>query len=333
MLTPIDDWLSVYTPPGWPEEFYQSQIAAFNYQDKQYGFPYDWAPGGWYVNKKMWDEAGLGDLPTEDWNWDQILEAAKAMTKDVDGDGVMDQWGLGNIPTDSSGGAYWIVKSFGGDYWNETVTESRFDLPETAQAFQFIADLIWDSKVMPSAALVQGLGMDMEYAFASGQIGLHYALNDTSFIIGEAIGDKFEWTVAPTPTGPAGRYQFSGGSAFSIPKTSEQPDMAYELIAWTLANPDNLPTTATMGGALVSNMNFAEYGLPSEESGIREAFQHAFVEMGKQDPCFPAYHPKYQEWESTVYRLAFDPMWVGEQRDATVACQVAHEGTQALLAG
>ena len=91
--------------------------------------------------------------------------------------------------------------------------------------------------------------------------------------------------------------------------------MAYELIAWTLANPDNLPTTATMGGALVSNMNFAEYGLPSEESGIREAFQHAFVEMGKQDPCFPAYHPKYQEWESTVYRLAFDPMWVGEQRD------------------
>ena len=224
LLTPMDDWLSVFTPPGWPDEFYPSQVAAFNYQGKQYAFPYDWAPGGWYVNRKMWEDAGLGDLPTEDWNWDQILEAAKAMTKDNNGDGVMDQWGLGNIPTTGSGGAYWIVKGFGGDYWNETVTESRFNEPGTIDAFQFIADLIWDSKVLPSAALVEGLGMDMEYAFASGQIGLHYALNDTSFIIGEAIGDKFEWTVAPTPTGPAGRFQFSGGSAFAIPVTCTQPD-------------------------------------------------------------------------------------------------------------
>ncbi len=333
LLMPMDDWLTVYTPPGWPDEFYPSQVAAFNYEGKQYAFPYDWAPGGWYVNLKMWEEAGLGDLPTEDWTWDQILEAAKAMTKDNNGDGVMDQWGLGNIPTDSSSGAYWIVKSFGGDYWNETVTESRFNEPGTIEAFQFIADLIWDSQTMPSAALVEGLGMDMEYAFASGQIGLHYALNDTSFIIGEAIGDKFEWTVAPTPTGPAGRYQFSGGSAFAIPATCEQPDMAYELTAWVLANPDNLPTTATMGGALVSNMNFAEFGLPAEETGIRDAFQHAFVEMGAQHPCYPDYHPQYQEWESTIYRVHLDPLWVGEQRDAAVACQAAHEATQAMLAG
>ena len=333
LLKPMDDWLSVFTPPGWPDEFYPSQIAAFNYQGKQFAFPYDWAPGGWYVNLDMWEEAGLGDLPTEDWNWEQTLEAAKAMTKDIDGDGVMDQWGLGNIPTDGSGGAYWIVKSFGGDYWNETVTESKFNEPGTIEAFQFIADLIWDSKVMPSAALVQGLGMDMEYAFASGQIGLHYALNDTSFIIGEAIGDKFKWSVAPTPTGPAGRFQFSGGSAFAVPVTCEQPDMAYELTAFVLANPDNLPTTATMGGALVSNMTFAEFGLPPEESGISDAFRHAFVDMGAKDPCFPAYHPKYQEWESTVYRVYLDPLWVGEQRDAAVACQSAHEGTQALLAG
>ena len=199
LLTPIDDWLSVYTP-GLARGVLPVPDRSLQLPGQAVRLPLRLAPGGWYVNKKMWDEAGLGDLPTEDWNWDQILEAAKAMTKDVDGDGVMDQWGLGDIPTDSSGGAYWIVKSFGGDYWNETVTESKIDLPETAQAFQFIADLIWDSKVMPSAALVQGLGMDMEYAFASGQIGLHYALNDTSFIIGEAIGDKFEWTVArPRP--------------------------------------------------------------------------------------------------------------------------------------
>jgi ABC-type glycerol-3-phosphate transport system substrate-binding protein len=224
------------------------------------------------------------------------------------------------------------VKSFGGDYWDETVTQSKFDDPNTIAGFQFIADLMWDSGVMPSAAVVEGLGMGMELAYASGLIGLYYDLNDVSFRFGEAIGDKFKWSVAPTPTGPAGRFQFSGGSAFCIPITCEQPDMAYELISWVLANPDNLPTTATMGGALVSNMEFAEYGLPPEELGISDAFQHAFVELGARDASYPAYHPKYQEWDSAVYNKSFEPLWIGEQRDAAVACAEAHEGTNALLA-
>ena len=331
LLLPMDDWLSVYTPPGWPDEFYPSQVAAFQYEGKQFAFPYDWAPGGWYVNMDMWEEAGLGDLPTEDWTWEQTLEAAKAMTKDVDGDGAMDQWGLGNVPTTWSGGAYWVVKSFGGDFWDETLTHSKMAEPGTIEAMQFIADLMWDSQVMPSASLVQGLGMDMELAFASGKIGLHYGLNDVSFRFGEAIGDAFKWNVAPTPTGPAGRFQFSGGSAFAIPATCEQPDMAYELTTWVLANPENLPTTAVMGGALVGNMNFAEFGLPPEESGVREAFAHAFVEMGAKHPCYPNYHKDYQEWESTVYQVCLDPLWVGEERNAAVACECADEGTQKIL--
>jgi multiple sugar transport system substrate-binding protein len=331
LLLPMDDWLSAFTPPGWPDEFYPSQVAAFNYQNKQWAFPYDWAPGGWYVNLDKWEEAGLGDLPTEDWTWEQTLEAAKAMTKDGDGDGVIDQWGLGNITTSGSGGAYWIVKSFGGDYWDETVTQSKFDDPNTIAAFQFLADLMWDSGVHPTAGMYEGIGMDAELAFASGKIGLHYGLNDISFRIGEASGGEFEWTVAPTPTGPAGRFQFSGGSAFAIPNTCEQPDMAYELVSWVLANPDNLPTTATMGGALVSNMNFAEFGLPPADLGISDAFQHAFVELGARDATYPAYHPKYQEWDSSVYTVSMDPLWVGEQRDAAVACAQAHEGTNALL--
>jgi ABC-type glycerol-3-phosphate transport system substrate-binding protein len=78
--------------------------------------------------------------------------------------------------------------------------------------------------------MVQGLGITEESVFVSGKIAMHYGLNDLSFRFGEAIGDKFKWTVAPTPTGPAGRFQFSGGSAWCIPATSTQKDLAYELI-------------------------------------------------------------------------------------------------------
>jgi len=331
LLLPLDDLLANYPTPDWPDRFYPSQVEAFVHDGKQYAFPYDWAPGAWYVNLDILEEAGV-DVPTEDWTWDDTLEAALKMTK-FDANGNPTQWGLGGLTVfaEWTGGFYWIIKSFGGDFWTPDLTKSMMADPKTIEGFQFLRDLMWEHKVVPSAAGLSGMGLGEEFAFVSGLVGLSYGLNDVSFRFGEAIGDKFRWTVAPTPTGPAGRFQFSGGSAFAIPKTSRQPDMAYELIRYVLANPDNLPTTAVMGGALVGHMDFAEFGLPSESSGIRDAFQHAFVEMGAKDPCYPNYHEKYQEWEYSVYAPAFGPIWAGELEDASVACQEADEGTQKIL--
>ena len=34
-------------------------------------------------------------------------------------------WATLTSPGSGGGGLYWIVKSFGGDYWNEEITESR----------------------------------------------------------------------------------------------------------------------------------------------------------------------------------------------------------------
>ena len=50
-LTQLDDHLAAYVPPGWPEQFYKSQVEAFKWNGKQYAFPYDWAPGGFYINQ------------------------------------------------------------------------------------------------------------------------------------------------------------------------------------------------------------------------------------------------------------------------------------------
>ena len=329
-LTPLDDYLAAYVPPGWPEEFYKSQVEAFKWNGKQYAFPYDWAPGGFYINQDLFDQAGL-KVPDENATWDEILELALKMTHDVD-DPQKATWGLAQVGTTTwSAGHYWIVKSFGGDYRTPDLTKSMMADPKTVQAFQFIRDLEWKYKVQPSAAMIQGLGMDAESAFVSGKIAMQYGLNDLSFRYGEAIGDKFKWTVAPTPTGPAGRFQFSGGSAWCIPATCTQKDLAYELIRYVLSDPELLPTTATMGGALVSNMEFAKYGLPPEELGISDAFQHAFIDLGARDACYPDYHEKYLEWESTAYNKNMDPVWAGEVEDVSVALAKADTETQAIL--
>jgi ABC-type glycerol-3-phosphate transport system substrate-binding protein len=173
--------------------------------------------------------------------------------------------------------------------------------------------------------------LDAETAFASGKIAMHWGLNDIAFRLNEAIQGKFKWTVAPTPTGPAGRYQFSGGSAWAIPSTSTQKDLAFELIRYVLSNPEILPTTATMGGALVANKEFAEFGLPPAELGIGDAFQHAFIDLGARDASYPDYHEKFLEWEATVYGKNLDPIWAGEVEDVTASLTQADVETQEIL--
>jgi len=329
LLVPLDPWLASAPAPGWPDHFYKSQVESFIDNGKQMAFPYDWAPGIFYVNTDLIEQAGF-KVPDENTTWDQIMEMARKITKNPT-DPKTGVWGLGNIPTDWTGGLYWIVKEFGGDYWTPDLAKSMVADPKTIEALTFVRDIYYKDKVAPSPATIAGLGLDGETAFASGKIAMHYALNDASFRMNEAIAGKFKWTVAPTPTGKAGRFQFSGGSAFAIPTSSRQKDLAYELIRFVLANPDNLPTTAVMGGALVANMDYAEFGLPPKSSGIQDAFRHAAIEMGKKNPCMPNYHAKYLDWETTVWPL-MGPIWNGEVLgDITETVKKVDAGTQTIL--
>jgi len=333
-LLPLDDYISAFMPLGWPDEYYPSQVKAFQYRGKQYGFPYDFASGGFYVNLDIFEKAGI-PLPDENTTWTDFLEIAKSLTVIENGD--TKQWGVGGLPTSWSGGAYFVVKTFGGDYWNEEVTQSMFDNEQTIAAFQFLADLIWEHKVMPNSDMLTGLGVtggSAGIAFSSGLTAMHYSLNDEAFSLQETIEGKFKWGFVPTPKGDGGQYYFTGGSAFSIPYTSTQPDLAYELIRYTLSNPEALKVSGEMGSQITGNMNFYEFGLPLEAWGVdREAFKKTFYNLPREHGIAPAYHPKYLEWEASIYQTYLDPLWVGEERDAAAACAKVHEATNALLAG
>lgn len=331
-LAPLDDFIESFPPIGWPDEFYPSQVTAFQYEGKQYGIPYDFASGGLYCNLEIFEAAGI-DLPTADTTWDEFLEIAKALT--IVEDGETKQWGVVGLPTRWSGGAYWVTRTFGGDYWNEQITESRFNDEATIAAMQYLADLIWEHGVMPNDDMLAGMGLtgDMSIlAFGSGLAAMAYSLNDGAFVFHEAVEGKFEWGFAPTPRGEEQLY-FTGGSAFSIPSTSTQPELAYELIRYTLSSPDTLPVSGEMGSQFTGNMNFYEFGLPLDEWGVdKTAFETAFYELPRQFGVAPAYHPKYQEFEASIYQTFLDPLWVGEERDAAAACGQVHEALNQLLA-
>ncbi len=79
-----------------------------------------------------------------------------------------------------------------------------------------------------------------------------------------------------------------------------------------------------------SHKDFTEFVLP-QDSPIRDAYEHTFAVLGARDGVFPQYHPKFLEWDSSIFVSVFDRLWTGEERDASVLCQQAHDLTNALL--
>jgi multiple sugar transport system substrate-binding protein len=98
MLSPIDD-IMVDIDSNWNRKIH----SAASWKDKLYGFNKT-APGGEIgygviYNKTLFEKEGFEDLykimMRGEWTWDVFLEFAKIATKDFNGDGIIDQWGVG----------------------------------------------------------------------------------------------------------------------------------------------------------------------------------------------------------------------------------------------
>lgn len=327
LLEPLDDFIAELAPDGWPDSYFPTQVGAFQYDGKQYAIPYDWAPGGLYINRDLFDQVGSA-LPDETWTFDQLLEVGLKIK--AAGDDPDNTWGF-SLPT-WSGGLYWIVKCFGGEGFTDDPVTSHWDDPNTIAAFQFLYDAIWTHKVMQSPIAMQQSGLDPEFIFVSGAVGASYGLNDAAVRMNDAIGGAFNWTVAPTPAGPAARAQFVGGSGFAIPKGSNLPEIAYETLRFMATDPSHLDNTAKVGSMFVSRSDYWEATIPSADSGVDpDAYKHSFYDLGKRDGVVPLYHPKYQEWDTSIYTKLTDKLWVGEDSDVAGVLQELQSQTEALL--
>ena len=79
-------------------DFYPQALAPFRWRGEQMCMPLNLSSLIVYYNRGLFDRAGVL-RPTDDWTWDDFLEAARALTRDTNGAARIDQYGLG---TDAS---------------------------------------------------------------------------------------------------------------------------------------------------------------------------------------------------------------------------------------
>lgn len=134
LLQPADDIVKNlgYTADDFPPGVYDKG----NYNDKQYAVPWSVTPLGLYVNKTVLGKAGITEIPTDRESYLDALEKLKAA-------GVKGEWVDGYVFTGTFEFES-LIWQFGGQLYNDDVTEATFNSEAGVEALTWMTDLIKD---------------------------------------------------------------------------------------------------------------------------------------------------------------------------------------------
>lgn len=175
-------------------------------------------------NQAMLDEEGLS-VPTD---WDGFIDAARKLTKDTDGDGITDQFGVGHHTV--AGGSQYISEMLpyildSGASWTTEEGKPAFDTPEMVEGLRRWK-LVIDERLTP-LDLAAG---EVRQLFADGRVALRV---DGPWLYGtmkRATPETFQTLkIAKTPfTPPYGGT--SNGIAIPSEISEERKDLVWAFI-------------------------------------------------------------------------------------------------------
>ena len=232
------------------DEFYAQAMEAFQVDGEQICMPQNISSLVVYYNKDLFDEAGLS-YPDEGWTWADFLRMAKALTVDVDGDGVTDRYGVGMDPEVIRLAPF--IWSSGAELVDDETDPTRFavDTPTAIQAMQDFFDLHSVHGVAPGDEQLES--EDTETRFLNGTLGMVFSSRrDTPSF--RTITD-FGWDVAALPRRgqPAGILH---SDAYCLTTASENKDTAWRFVEFALG-PEGAPIVAASGRTVPSLIEVA----------------------------------------------------------------------------
>jgi multiple sugar transport system substrate-binding protein len=205
-------------------DFYTEALDPFRWDGEVMCIPQNLSSLVVYYNKHLFDDAGLA-YPSDTWTWQEFLDTAKALTKDTDGDGRTDQFGLG---TEASifRLAPFIWQNGGELVDNESSpTRLALDTPEAREAVQWFVDLQVAHHVVPDAT--EEAAEDSESRFQNGRTAMFLNSRRGTPTYREITG--FDWDVAALPNN-----RESAGilhsDAYCMPSSAENKEAIWTFI-------------------------------------------------------------------------------------------------------
>ncbi len=199
--------------------------AVFNenlqYNGNYYGVPVNIASLVLYYNKDIFDEAGI-EYPSNDWTWDDLENAALALTKDINGE---HQYGFGMATNNTIQMWPIMIWAGGGDFIKDG--KSVFNSAENVATITRWADLIRNKKIGPLACT----GADIDTLFSTGKLGMYFC---GPWAAGSFDAAGVNYGMAGVPAGPAGKATLAQGVGMYMTSSAKEEHKAaiYDFFAY-----------------------------------------------------------------------------------------------------
>lgn len=214
-------------------QFYQYTIDEMTFEDKIWGIPTGVDTRYLYYNKKHFEAAGL-DPEKPPTTWDELLEYAEKLTI-TDDKGGLEQ--IGFIPNFGNSWLYLYLLQNGGQMVSEDGLTSTLNTPEVVEALEFMVegyDLMGGAEKLNAYVTAFATQTGANDPMLTGEVSMiingNWAVGTYARYGADMIND-IGYAYAPTPTGDD-FLTWSGGWAYGVPKGSEHPKEAFEVISW-----------------------------------------------------------------------------------------------------
>jgi len=293
------------------DAFYAPPVDLFTHDGKLYGLPRDFNTIALFYNPDLFDAAGV-DYPDWTGDWSNLQNAARTLTRDLDGDGRVDQWGL-QVSNDMevSWGNY--VYQAGGNILDAERRHCHLADEEAIGALEFLATLIHEDKVSPSPIDMESLSGQ---PFRNGRIAMITSGSWTLRRLDET--PDFRYGLAPLPHGKT-RAAIANGVANGISSSTRHARAAWALT--TFLSGDEAQRLLAKSGTSIPALrrvaespDFLNAGRPGVDRGV-------FLESLTWSRTLP-FTPAAARWGELVSK-ALDRVWLGEMTPREAMSEVA----------
>jgi len=189
-----------------------------------YAYPFNISVQVLYYNKDAFREAGMDpDKPPK--TWEDVIEYGKILTKDFNGDGIVDQWGV-LVSLEGVFGFTPLIRQVGGEFLNEDSTKALFNSEAGIKVMRLVQDMAYRFRIMPlNWTLFEGTNAFLAGKIAMGPItcaGIKFAEENLPWELG----------IAPLPYIENKSVLLGGAGLVVFAKSSSRKRSAVDFIHW-----------------------------------------------------------------------------------------------------
>ncbi len=297
-LAPMDQYIKTHKAPI--EDFIGGVMVPYKIRGQIWGIPRDNATGVMYYNKEAFAASGIKE-PDANWQWDTtFLEAARKLT-----DLNKKQFGITLPPVTGLGDQLLeILRTFGADYYDIDMKESKINTQSAVTAMEFIADLRNKHHVAPKPdETLPGDQFQNGWAAMTNQW--------QGYVRGVKLSNAtFKWDVNPLFKGPGGARAVNvvGSTGHSIPKGAKNPEAGF-ILTMHLVGEQVQKDMMSQGRWTTPRKSFLKYALPTD--GVPSRYQEAIIDRLLQTQGYST--PVAYADMNAIWTKETAPVWTGER--------------------